>query len=128
MSENKKRTGMILIAHGARDPEWALPFLRMQEMTQAILPSVSVELAFLEFMQPDFSALVSRLATSGTRQIRVVPLFLGKTGHVLRDIQSKLMQLQQAYPEIDFHMADTVSHDESVLQAIARYCAATTAQ
>ncbi|HAN56086.1 MAG TPA: cobalamin biosynthesis protein CbiX, partial [Betaproteobacteria bacterium] len=37
--------GLILFAHGARDPRWAVPFERLQALTQAQRPDWQVALA-----------------------------------------------------------------------------------
>ncbi|TMH04580.1 MAG: cobalamin biosynthesis protein CbiX, partial [Betaproteobacteria bacterium] len=44
--------GLLLIAHGARNPDWAAPFHDMAERVRAAQPGVPVELAFLELMSP----------------------------------------------------------------------------
>ena len=66
---------LILFAHGARDPRWAEPFQRLQEITQAQLPHTTVALAFLEFMTPDLPTLVAQLVASGCNAVTVVPIF-----------------------------------------------------
>jgi len=43
---------VILFAHGARDPAWALPFRALREALLVALPEGRVELAFLEIMEP----------------------------------------------------------------------------
>jgi sirohydrochlorin cobaltochelatase len=48
--------GLILFAHGARDPRWAAPFEDMAARIRAHGRSCAVRLAFLEFMTPDLAA------------------------------------------------------------------------
>ncbi|NBR30176.1 MAG: cobalamin biosynthesis protein CbiX, partial [Betaproteobacteria bacterium] len=43
---------LVLFAHGARDPQWAEPFKRIQAAVRARRSGAVVELAFLELMQP----------------------------------------------------------------------------
>ena len=43
---------IILFAHGARDPEWAAPFVIIRRQLQAARPDAQVELAFLELRTP----------------------------------------------------------------------------
>ena len=94
-------------------------------MVQQRLPDVAVELAFLEFMQPDLLTLVPQLAQRGCTEATVVPLFLGQSGQVLRAIPPMLAQLEHEYPTISLRLAKTVSDDTNVLEAMATYCAAT---
>jgi sirohydrochlorin cobaltochelatase len=113
---------LILFAHGARDPKWAEPFRRLQQVAQARLADVKVELAFLELMMPRLPELVEQLVREGSREVTIVPVFFGQGGHVLRDLPAMVAQLRQAYPTLALHVADAVGEDAEVLDAIAGYC------
>ncbi|MEB0137710.1 MULTISPECIES: CbiX/SirB N-terminal domain-containing protein [unclassified Undibacterium] len=115
-------TASILFAHGAREPRWLAPFQRLQKMTQESLPEQRVELAFLEFMQPNLPDLVASLVASGCQRITVTPVFLGQGGHVLRDLPLLAEQLRASYPQLHLHIAMAVGEDEAVLSAIRDYC------
>ena len=118
----KKKSAMILFAHGARDPRWAQPFQRLQIMTQANLPEVKVELAFLEFMTPELTELVPQLVADGYEKIVVAPIFLGQGGHVLRDLPMMINQLHESYPALELQQIEAAGEDALVLQAIRDYC------
>jgi sirohydrochlorin cobaltochelatase len=122
MTSMKKKSAMILFAHGARDPRWAQPFQRLQVMTQANLPEVKVELAFLEFMTPSLTDLVPQLITDGYEKIVVAPIFLGQGGHVLRDLPVMVNQLRETYPTLELQQLEAAGEDALVLQAIRDYC------
>ncbi len=115
---------MILFAHGARDPRWATPFQRLQEMTQAGLPDVVVKLAFLELMAPSLPDLVEELLAQAHTQITLVPVFLGQGGHVLRDLPVMAEKLNAAHPGLSLTVAEAVGEQASVLAAIRDYCLA----
>ena len=118
----KKKSAMILFAHGARDPRWAQPFQRLQTITQTSLPEVKVELAFLEFMTPSLTDLVPQLIGDGYEKIVVAPIFLGQGGHVLRDLPVMINQLRESYPALDLQQIEAAGEDPLVLQAIRDYC------
>ena len=118
----KKKSAMILFAHGARDPRWAQPFQRLQMLTQANLPEVKVELAFLEFMTPELTELVPQLVADGYEKIVVAPIFLGQGGHVLRDLPMMINQLHESYPTLELQQLEAAGEDALVLQAIRDYC------
>jgi sirohydrochlorin cobaltochelatase len=42
------KEGLVLFAHGSRDPEWARPFERIAAILRERLPATAVGLAFLE--------------------------------------------------------------------------------
>jgi sirohydrochlorin cobaltochelatase len=116
------RHALVLLAHGARSPDWAGPFLQVQRSVQSRRPDVSVELAFLEFMQPDLPAAVRQLVRQGCVEITVVPLFLGQSGHVLRDLPPMIASLQQECPTVVLRIAHAAGEDAGVLEAMAAYC------
>lgn len=124
MSEN---TALILFAHGARDPRWAAPFERLQQVIQAQLPGVAVRLAFLELMTPRLPEVAVELVQAGCSKVTVVPVFLGQGGHVLRDLPLIVTQLKLDHPQIDIRVADAVGESATVLDAMARYCVSTVA-
>lgn len=118
----KKKSAMILFAHGARDPRWAAPFQRLQVLTQDSLPDVKVELAFLEFMTPNLTDLVTQLVQDGCEKVVVSPIFLGQGGHVLRDLPLLMNSLRESYPTLELQQLEAAGEDAAVLQAIRDYC------
>lgn len=118
----ESKTALILFAHGARDARWAAPFQRLQALTQASLPEVKVELAFLEFMAPSLTDLVSKLVADGCKKVMVSPIFLGQGGHVLRDLPIMISTLREQYPQLTLLQIEAAGEDANVLAAIRDYC------
>jgi sirohydrochlorin cobaltochelatase len=118
------KKGLILFAHGARDARWAAPFERLRELLRAQLPDSPVELAFLELMAPRLPETVARFIEDACDRIDVVPVFFGQGGHVLRDLPPMVDELRAAHPDVDIRVAQAVGESPDVLQAIARYCIA----
>ncbi len=116
------KRALILFAHGARDPGWAIPFQQLQQLTQASVPDVTVSLSFLELMTPKLPELVAELVQAGCTEVTIVPVFLGQGGHVLRDLPATVEQLKLDYPQLDFRIAKAVGEDAAVLHAMANYC------
>lgn len=112
-------TGILLFAHGSRDPHWKKPFesLLVETRRQASGP---VALAFLESMQPDFQAGVRELADQGVTQIRVVPVFLAAGSHLREDLPKMLASAQAAFPQIDFSVTAAIGESAEIQLAIAR--------
>jgi len=113
---------LVLFAHGARDPAWAQPFERLRAMVQAARPELSVQLAFLELMQPDLPTLAAAEIARGVSCLTVVPVFLGQGGHVRRDLPQLIDRLRLAHPAVGIDVAAAVGEDDAVLQAMASYC------
>lgn len=110
--------GIILFAHGARDPEWARPFLRIREKLAKTLPGTPVELAFLEFMKPALAEAVAAHAARGVSRITLVPLFMAQGGHLRHDVPILVSRLQEAQPGIAIRLAPAVGDIEAILDAI----------
>ncbi|SFI19771.1 sirohydrochlorin cobaltochelatase [Collimonas sp. OK307] len=120
-----RRQAIILFAHGARDPNWAAPFLSLQQLIQQQRPQLLVRLAFLELMQPDLPQLLQQLVADGVNEVSVVPVFLGQGGHVRRDLPALITQAQQQYPQLAITVAQAVGEQPDVQRAIAEYCIST---
>jgi len=112
--------GLILFAHGARDPQWALPFEQVAERVRASHPGVAVALAYLELMAPDLDAAGTALAQAGCREVVVLPLFLGAGGHVRKDLPERLQRLQDAHPEIRWALQPAAGESPRIVEALAQ--------
>ncbi len=115
-------TALILFAHGARDPRWAGPFLRLRDRLQQQRPETEIKLAFLEFMQPDLATVFAELSQQDIKHAVVVPIFLGQGGHVLRELPGLIEAGHKLYPELQIRLVDAVGECDTVLAAIADYC------
>lgn len=111
--------GILLFAHGARDPAWALPFQAVRARLQSHAPTTPVELAFLEFMEPDLAAAGTRLVDQGCADVTVVPLFLGAGGHVRKDLPRLMDELRAAHPQTRWHLSVAAGETDVVVQALA---------
>jgi sirohydrochlorin cobaltochelatase len=114
------KRGLLLFAHGARDPRWALPFEDVARRIRAAEPDVPVALSFLEFMSPGLVEAGASLAALGCARIELLPLFLGAGGHVRKDLPVLLEQLRQAHPEVQWLLRPTIGEDDAVVEAMAR--------
>jgi sirohydrochlorin cobaltochelatase len=111
--------GLILFAHGARDPRWSQPFEAVAARVRADRPSCAVQLAYLEFMAPTLLEAGAALAQAGCTQVAVLPLFLGTGGHVRKDLPVLLDKLRAAHPDTTFTLHAAVGEVEAVTLAMA---------
>jgi sirohydrochlorin cobaltochelatase len=120
--------GLILLAHGARDPHWAAPFQTVAEQTRAARPQAQVRLAFLELMAPSLAEAGADLAACGCTQVEILPLFLGVGGHVRRDLPRLLQALRAAQPQVRYRLHPAVGEIDGVIAALAAAAVATLAE
>ena len=117
------KRALILFAHGARDPLWSEPLLRLQQLlVSQVAPEVMVELAFLELMTPTLPELIPQLIQQQVQAVTVVPIFLGQGGHVRRDLPALMTALQLDYPQVAFTLAAAIGESDVVIKAIADVC------
>jgi len=111
--------GLILFAHGARDPRWAAPFEAVAAGIRAARPALVVRLAFLEFMQPGLLEAGSALAQQGATRIDIVPMFLGAGGHVRQDLPALVDALRAAWPGVAVTLHPAIGEIDAVTAAMA---------
>jgi sirohydrochlorin cobaltochelatase len=111
--------GLILFAHGARDPRWAVPFEAVVQRIAVRQPGVLVRLAFLELMQPSLAEAGAALCGAGCTQVDVLPMFLGTGGHLRKDLPPMLQALRDAHPTVTWRLHDAVGEQPAVQQAMA---------
>lgn len=128
MNKNKRLAhgdeGLILFAHGSRNPAWRKPFDRLlKDITKR--GECQAMLAFGEFMSPGLVEAAQRLAANGVKRAVIVPLFLGGGLHVRGDLP-KLAAQARAASGIKLRVAKAIGEDGGVLGAIADYSIAVT--
>jgi sirohydrochlorin cobaltochelatase len=110
------KEGIVLLAHGSRDPEWSRPFERIAARLHEKLPAVAIALAFLEHGL-SLDEAVAGLVAKGAISIRVVPVFLGSGGHVKADLPA--LVARAARPDVGLVLDKPIGDQAQVIQAIA---------
>ena len=111
--------GIVLFAHGARDPEWARPFEAIRERVRAKRPEYRIELAFLEFMAPTLDEAIDAVIAEGALCVTVFPLFMAEGGHVRRDVPKILDDLRAKHPRIPIMLESAIGDVPEILDAIS---------
>lgn len=111
--------GLLLFAHGARDPDWARPFTEVARRIALQRPELPLALAYLEFMQPGLEEAAQQLAARGCKRIHIVPMFLGTGGHVRRDIPPLIERLTQQFgATVEWLLHPALGDQDRVMQAM----------
>jgi sirohydrochlorin cobaltochelatase len=109
--------GVILFAHGSREPGWAAPFERIR--ARVVAAGRPVVLAYLERMAPDLVDAAGALAAAGCESAVVVPLFLGQGGHVREGLPKLVAAAANAHPALALTLAEPIGEATAVQEAIA---------
>lgn len=113
------KRGVLLFAHGARDPRWAEPFEAVAARVREADASLQVRLAYLEFMTPTLLDAGNDLALAGCDRVEIVPLFLGAGGHVRKDLPDLQRELAAAHPLVQWRLRQAIGELEPVIAAMA---------
>jgi len=115
--------GIVLFAHGARDPEWAMPFHQVRARLSASRPECRVELAFLEMMEPALDVAIERLVEQGALAITVFPLFMAQGGHLKNDLPCILDDIRARFPRVPIALDKAIGEVPEILDRIAAWIA-----
>jgi sirohydrochlorin cobaltochelatase len=113
------KSGIILFAHGARDPQWAEPFQRIRRMLDRRTSAIAVELAFLELMKPSLLDTLATMAARGAERITLVPLFMAQGSHLKTDLPQIVQRACADYPGLIVRTTRAIGEVDELLQAIA---------
>jgi sirohydrochlorin cobaltochelatase len=113
------RTGVILFAHGSRDPLWRLPIDAVAQRMQQQWPDMPVACAFLELTTPDLPDVVEQLMKQGLAHLRIVPMFLGVGRHAREDLPQLVEDLRQAYPQVAFELMAAIGEHPAMTALMA---------
>lgn len=117
------KQGLVLLAHGSRDPHWSRPFKRIASRLARRFP---VGVAYLELAPPSLEAAVASLVAAGVRSVRVVPVFLGSGRHLKRDLAAKVKALRRRHKGVRIVALRAIGEQPKVIAAIAGAIAAGT--
>ena len=113
--------GIVLFAHGSRDPEWAAPFRQVCQRVRTNRPEYPIELAFLESMSPTLEEAIGTLAEQGASAITVFPLFMAQGGHLKEDVPRILDSIRASHPHVPICLETAVGNVPEILDAIAAW-------
>ena len=112
--------GIVLFAHGSRDPLWHKP---MEAVARQIVQSQNdavVVCAYLELSTPSLPTAVAELVQRGVLAITIVPLFLGVGKHAREDLPLLVTDLRQSHPEVTFTLQAAVGENPRLITLLAQ--------
>ena len=93
--------GVLLFAHGSRDPLWRLPIEAVAQAIRQRQPGMPVACAYLELCEPSLPHAAAQLVADGCTELRILPMFLGMGKHAREDLPQLVEGLRLAHPGID---------------------------
>ncbi len=111
--------GVVLFAHGSRDPLWSAPIEAVRHRIEAHHPGIAVRCAYLELMAPDLPNAVQELVDAGVQAITVVPMFLGSGRHARNDLPVMVQALRQTHPHTPIGLQSAIGEDPRMVALMA---------
>ena len=113
------KQGIVLFAHGSRDPRWREPIEAVAQAVRRRAPHAAVQCAYLELAEPDFSTAVQGLVEGGVSRLRVVPMFLGMGKHAREDLPALVASARERHPGLEVELLGAVGEDAEVVSLLA---------
>lgn len=111
--------GVIVFAHGSRDPMWRLPVESVARQIERSDPAAQVSCAYLELCEPDMATAARQMVAQGVSRVRVLPLFFGMGKHAREDLPVLMAELAQAHPEVRFEQLPAAGEDPRLTALLA---------
>ena len=113
-------TGIILFAHGSRDPLWKLPIEAVADRVRQRQPDSQVACAYLELTTPDLPSVAEQMIAGGAERIRIVPMFLGVGRHAREDLPVLVSELRATHPQVAFELQAAVGENPLLIDLMAQ--------
>ena len=120
--------GIVLFAHGSRDPLWRAPIEAVEAHIRAHHPGVAVRCAYLELTTPDLPQAVEDLVDQGATAVTIVPMFLGTGKHAREDLPMLVAELRARHPRVQVHVQAAIGEDPRMTALMAHIAGTPPAQ
>lgn len=114
-----KNHGVILFAHGSRDPLWRAPIEAVRQHIATHTPQVLVCCAYLELCEPNLLQAAQQLLDCGAGAITVAPMFLGTGKHAREDLPQLIATLRAQHPGVAFTVQAAIGEDPRMTALMA---------
>ena len=111
--------GIILFAHGSRDPMWRKPVEAVAARMRASDASAMITCAYLELTEPGLKTAIQALVSQGANAVRVVPMFLGVGRHAREDLPLLMAELKANHPSVSFDLQQPIGEDQRLIDLLA---------
>ena len=111
--------GIVLFAHGSRDPLWHKPVEAVALAVRHKEPGALVACAYLEWSTPTLEEACQSLIAQGAQEISILPLFLGVGKHARQDLPELVAQMTTRWPNIAFQLQAAVGENARLVALLA---------
>ena len=113
------KQGIILFAHGSRDPLWRGPIESVAARIKIRSPNSLVGCAYLELSEPDLPTFATQLIARGAHHLCILPMFLGVGKHAREDLPVLIDALRLAHPGVRIEVKASIGEEARLLDLLA---------
>jgi sirohydrochlorin ferrochelatase len=111
---------IILVAHGSKFKEAGESLGMIVESLQKQMPDYETQYCYLSNMEPLFPETALKCIEDGAEEIVVIPYFILKGYHVLKDIPKMIEELSAAHPGVKIIYGDYLGYDELIVKLLVK--------
>ena len=111
--------GIILFAHGSRDPLWRLPLEAVAERIRRREPHATVLCAYLELCEPSLPAAADRMVAAGVGHLRIFPIFFGVGKHAREDLPLLVADLKARHAGLAVELLPAAGEHDELMDLMA---------
>ncbi len=110
--------GVLIVAHGSRVDSTIHTINEVVNMVRTEIRDQPLEIAYMEFCQPNIAQGIEALAKQGVDHIKVVPYFLFDGIHIREDIPNEIHEILKGYPHITLEIGKTLGVDHRLAEIL----------
>jgi sirohydrochlorin cobaltochelatase len=110
--------GLVLLAHGSRDPVWGQTLSQVRDWVQAARPDCRVEAAYLELAEPRLADCLAQLHHAGCGEITVLPLLVARGHHLSVELPGLLNDAQLRHPGLLLSLSPHLGADAAIVDLV----------
>jgi sirohydrochlorin ferrochelatase len=118
------RTGMLIMAHGSRNPRSNAPIYAIARHVRASGRYADVTVCFMELNTPSILDAIDDMVARGIQHIIAVPYFLQLGNHVIDDLPAAIEQARARHLASTIIIAEHLAYDRLLVAAITDRVAA----
>lgn len=120
-----KKSCLVLIAHGSKNPKWTAPFETLVNDLSREVGAEKVFLSFMELASPSLQDVTKKIVANGVTHYRLLPLFLANGNHLAHDLPAQVEEMKQLFAGLEIELLPPIGQHPmftSLMRQLAREC------
>jgi sirohydrochlorin cobaltochelatase len=92
----------------------------LADLVSASLPSVAIDVGFLEMTDPPAAAVIDRLVQRGCESVSVLPLVLLGAGHAKSDVPAVILDARDRHPEVQIRFGSPLGVSRQPVELLGK--------